>query len=153
MPSGQNPRQASLSGRSRDHHLGQDDVCQWFVARIAGDITDRFHHVVPPDHLAEDRVLAIQPWSGLMDDEKLAAVAIGAGISHGEDAGPVVTELWVKLVRESVPRAAAPNAERVTALDHEVRNHPVKDGTVIERPLHLLSGLRIGPGLGAGGER
>src|SRR3990170_4029396 len=118
MPSGQNPRRASLSGRSRDHHLGQDDVCQRFVARIAGCIPDRLHHVVPTNHLAEDRVLAIQPWSGLMDDEKLAAVAIGAGISHGENAGLIVTELWVKLVRESVARAAAPNGERVTALDH-----------------------------------
>ena len=52
-----------------------------------------------------------------------------------------------------VARAAGAAAQRVAALDHEVLDDAVEDGAVVERRARLvLAGLRVGPGLLAGGQ-
>lgn len=51
--------------------------------------------------LTEDNVLAVEPRGDNGGDEELRAVGVGAGVSHGEEEGAVVTELEV-LVGELV---------------------------------------------------
>ena len=94
-------------------------------------LRDRVHHVLALGHFAEDRVLAIEPRTGHVRDEKLAAVRAGAGVGHRENAGLRVLERLVDLVGEIVAGAAAAGARRVAALDHEVRDHAVKLDAVV----------------------
>src|SRR5271165_5100418 len=56
------------------------------------------------------------------------------------------------LVTELVPWAAGPGAERVTALDHEVRDHTVEDRSVVKLVAGLGPGTGIGPLPGALGQ-
>ena len=48
-------------------------------------------------------MFSIQPLSGRKGDEKLGAVAIGARVGHGQDAGPRVLQLIVQLVSKLPP--------------------------------------------------
>jgi hypothetical protein len=51
----------------------------------------------------------------------------------------------VNLVTELVAGTAGAVSERVTALDHEIGDHPVEDGAVVERAAGLLPSGRIRP--------
>ena len=65
-------------------------------------------------------------------DEELAAVGARAGIGHREDAGLVVFQGRIELILELVPGTAHAGAGRVAALHHEIVDHPVEDGVVVE---------------------
>ena len=87
-----------------------------------------------------------------MGDEELAAVSIGAGIGHRKNSAFVMLKLRVELVLETITRAAGAVTERITSLDHESRDHAVKDRSVIERPLYFLAGFGICPLFGTARE-
>src|SRR5207302_1465386 len=106
------------------------------------DLVDDVH---PARHLAEHRVLAVEPRCFFgRDDEELAAVGVRAGVCHRERAADDL--VLVELVLELVARAAAPRPFRAAALDHEVRDHAVEDQPVVEALLgeraEVLDGLR-----------
>src|SRR5918999_6298189 len=54
-------------------------------------------------------------------------------------------KLRMELVLEAITRAAGAVTERITALNHEPRDHAVKNSSVIQRPLYFLSGFGIHP--------
>ena len=78
-------------------------------------------------------VVVVQQRRGRHGDEELAAVGIGPGVGHREHARLGVLQLGVKLVGEFVSGTAAAGALRIAALDHEIRNHAMKNGAVVER--------------------
>src|ERR1700722_1458035 len=55
----------------------------------------------------------------------------------------------MKLIREFIPRSAASSTFRASALNHELRNHPVKNQSVIKIPLLFLPGLLVGKFFGS----
>ena len=67
-----------------------------------------------------------------MGDEELAAVGAGSCIGHRKDAGAIVLQGRVKFIGETITGVAHTCASRISALDHEVRDHTVEDGIVIE---------------------
>src|SRR2546426_4163548 len=83
-----------------DHHrlLGH-------VARVGGEPLDLVDGLHPVRHVAEDRVLAVQPRRlARRDDEELAAVRVRARVGHGERAADDL--VVVDLVLERVAGAA-----------------------------------------------
>ena len=110
-----------------------------------GAASRRVHHVHPVAHLAEHRVLAVQPRSGVGgDDEELRAVRVRAGVGHRERAANDL--VVVELVLEGVAGAARAGAKGAAALDHEVLDHAVEGEAVVEalagEPAEVLDRLR-----------
>jgi hypothetical protein len=63
----------------------------------------------------------------------------------GQQVRPVEAEVGMELVGELVAGPAPTAAERVPALDHEVGDHPVEHGAVIQFARRVLAGARVGP--------
>src|ERR1035437_5046904 len=119
------------------------DFLDGTVLGAAGNLGDLFDHVVALDDFAENAVLIIQVRSGCHGNEELAAVGIGSGVGHGEEAGLGVFQGGVELVGEFVAGPATARTFGIAALDHEIRNDAMKNGAVVER----LPGFRtIGKG-------
>src|SRR4051794_33196870 len=114
------------------------------VARTRRQPLNRVDGLHPGRHLAEDRVLAVQPRSGVgRDDEELRAVRVRPCVGHRQRAAH--DAVLVELVRERVAGAARAGAGRVAALDHEVLDDAVEDHPVVEAVarelLEVLDGL------------
>ena len=99
----------------------------------AGDLRDE---LVALHHLAEDGVPAVQVRGRRLGDEELASRWC-SGRRWPWRGGPGLSNLLSGA--ESRPRtvagAARAGAERIAALDHEVRDDAVEDRAVVERPL------------------
>ena len=83
---------------------------------------------------SEDSVAIIEPWRRDSGDEELTAVGIGACIGHRDGIRSIVLEILAELVFELLaPQrlAAGPVAERVSALEHELVNHAMKERAII----------------------
>lgn len=91
--------------------------------------------VIGTQHLAEHRVLAVQPRRGDVRDKELAAIGTaahaGTGIGHGQYARAVVLQAGHDFVIEVVARTTGTSAAGASALNHEVRDHTVKGQTVV----------------------
>merc|ERR550532_658758 len=96
------------------------------------------HDVHSLGHAAEHAVLAVQPLRLHRAQEELRSVRVRAGVGHRQDAGSSVLELEV-LVSEllAVDRlaACAVASREVTALAHEVGDHPVERASLVSESL------------------
>src|ERR1039457_5761826 len=95
--------------------------------------------------LAEDGVPAVEVGGGHGGYEELRPVGPGTRVRHGQQVGPVEGELRVELVGELAAGTAGTGTERVTALDHKVRDDPVEDRPVVKLGVGRLPGPWIGP--------
>src|SRR5580692_11074212 len=119
------------------------------VTRQARDLL----HQVEVLTLAEDAVVAVQRGIRSFGDEELRTVGIGTGIGVGEASGLIELQVRSGLVLDLEARIAGAGSLRIAALDHEVGDHAMEDGSVVERHTFFhLAGLRILPCLRAGGE-
>ena len=85
-------------------------------------------------------------------DEELGPIGTRTGIGHSQQVGLRESELWVKLVGESVPGTARTGAERAAALNHEPVNDAVEGQAVVEPTSGRLTGVRIDVLLRAAGQ-
>src|SRR5271165_665471 len=92
----------------------------------------RIHDVLSTANLAEDRMLAVQPVGRDMGDEELAAVRVRTGIGHRQRTH--LMKIWVAFgfIRKSIPRAAASTPHGIAALNHEVCDHAMENGPIVE---------------------
>ena len=93
---------------------------------------DRIDHVLAFGHLAENRMLAVEPWGFDMGDEELRSIGVRAGVGHRENARTIVLQVGMKFVLKLVARTAGAGALRTTGLDHEVFDHAVELQTVVK---------------------
>lgn len=87
-------------------------------------------------HLAEDHMLAIQPFSLGSADEKLGTVCVGSSICHGQDARTCMLQdeiLIIKFLPIDGLATCAIMACEVTTLAHKSWNNSVKAGTFITK--------------------
>src|SRR5207244_9007620 len=96
-------------------------------------------------NLAETGVTIVEVRRRRERDEELPAVGVRAAIGHRHDAGLVVPQLRMELVREVIAGPADALAERIAALDHESVDHPMKDRPVVVRLLYFLIRPWIAP--------
>ena len=83
-------------------------------------------------------------------DEKLRAIGVGTGVGIGQPAGHIEFHVG-KLICHLEAGAAGAIAQRIPALNHEIRDHAMKDGAIVERLIaHHFAGLGILPFFGAG---
>src|SRR5688572_18378111 len=93
---------------------------------------DLLHYIETFRHLPEDRVLVVEVWRRAERDEELRAACIRARVSHRQDAGAGVPEIFVEFVLDRVTGAAAAGTLGIAALNHEAIDHTVEDGAVVE---------------------
>src|SRR3954471_20154611 len=115
----------------------------------AADLADDVHAF---DDFAEHAMTIVEVRGGTERNEELAAVGVGAAVSHRQDAGLAVALRRMKFVLEGEARAAGALAQRIASLDHEAVDHPVEDGAVVVRLADALAGPRVRPFLRAFGE-
>src|SRR5271157_50300 len=128
------PKIASFTPRLRflDRDRKDPDLLLGAVLGAAGDLGDLLDYVVALDHFAKHAVFIVEVRGGGRGDKELAAVGIGSGIGHGEDAGLGVLEIGMELVGEFVAGTAASGAFRVATLNHEIGNDPMENGAVVK---------------------
>src|SRR2546423_2792545 len=118
-----------MAGSVRSRHANRLD----FVVLV-----DPAHHVLSLAHLPEHGVDAVEVRLRRVADEKLAAPRVLAGVRHGERARHVLVDVLVRLALDGVARPAGADAPLpglgvgIAALDHEVGDHAVKLGSVVE---------------------
>merc|ERR1712037_598884 len=104
------------------------------------DLLDGVHAL---DDLSEDDVLAVEPGGLCGAQEELAAVGVGAGVGHGQDARTGVLQLEVLVLElhpvDGLAARAVPGGE-VAALAHEVGDDAVEAGPL--EPVSLLAGAQ-----------
>src|SRR5882724_1620660 len=113
------------------------------AARNAGDLV---RHVLPLNDFSEDGVVARKPGCRSRSDKELRAIGVGPGISHREFSRLV--ELMRRafgLVLELVTGAAHAGAGRIATLDHEVGDHAMEDGSVVQPVFALVARHRMSP--------
>src|SRR6266550_1520793 len=120
------------------HLLAADDLDVFELRLRVSAPCDLRHQILPLDHLAEDGVAAVQVRDRHFGDEELRSVGVRPRIGHRQQSRPIELLPALELVLEAVPRAARPGPRRITALDHELRDHPVEDGAVVELRLAFL---------------
>src|SRR5258706_662580 len=115
-------------------------------------LLDRQDYVHSLRDLSENRVDAVQMPLRRVADEELAAAGVLAGVGHGQRSRDVLVDVLLCLALDLVARAAG--ADRplaalrvgVAALNHEVGDHTVKLGAVVEPGAGEL--LEVGDGIG-----
>src|SRR5216117_991508 len=96
------------------------------------------HHILTFDHLAEDGVDAVQVRLGRVADEELAAAGVLPRVGHRQRAGDVLMRVALGLALDRVPRAPGSDPPLaglgvgIPTLDHEVGDHAVELGAVVE---------------------
>src|SRR6266568_2506631 len=119
----------------------------WLVIRAtrhARDLLHQFHALVIA--LAKNRVMTIQTLIGNFGDKKLRAICIRASIGIREPPWTVESEIRRSFILELISRIAFAVSERISALNHEFRNHAVKYSAVVKRRAsHFAAGCRVGP--------
>src|SRR4029077_981915 len=86
-------------------------------------------------YFAKDSVVARKPWCCGHGDKELRPVGPGAGIGHRQLARLIKSVRGAfGLIAEFIAWASHSCAAGIAALDHEVRNHAVKNRSAIERP-------------------
>src|SRR6266480_280307 len=107
-------------------------------------------HVQPLGDLSENGVDAVKVRLGRMADEELATAGVLAGVGHGQRSRHVLVDVLLGLALDGVTGAAGAHApfpglgNRVTALNHEVGDHAVELGAVVESRVREL--LEVGDG-------
>src|SRR5580704_13328145 len=105
----------------------------WLVLAVARDLGNLRNDVLAFDDFAEDGVLAGEPIGGRNGDEELAAVGVRSGVGHGQLAGDIeLVRRALGLILEAIAGSAHAGAGGIAALDHEVGNNAMKDGSVEE---------------------
>lgn len=117
--------------------VGDGDLLRRF-ARVGAEGLDLSHHVHALDHAAEHHVAIVQPGRLHGGDEELRAVRVRAGVRHRQDARAGVLQdevLVLELVAVDRFAAGAVVVLEVAPLAHEVRDHAVKDRTLVAEAL------------------
>src|SRR5580704_6136119 len=127
------------SGRSDslDLHGFQFDGLPRLVIRAARNFRNFCGDVHAFDDLAENRVLVVEPGSGSHGDEKLASICARTGVGHREFSRLVMFQGRMKLIPEAITWVARPGAERASSLNHELRDHAMKNQAVVKWALHF----------------
>ena len=94
-------------------------------------------------HLAEDRVVIIQPIGGRQCYEELAAVGPRPGISHCQLTWRIESHTFGDFIPELITRSTRAGPQWATALDHELGDDAMEGEPIVERPLRGLARLRV----------
>src|SRR5262249_47938123 len=108
------------------------------IARIAGHASNLLHKFdTLLVALTKDGMAAIQMWRRNLGNEELRTISIRARVCHREASGTIKCQCRHDLIFELISGIAAAVAGWIAALNHELRNDPVKNGAVIKRSIVL----------------
>src|ERR1022692_2334025 len=90
--------------------------------------------------------------SHIFRDKKLRAIRIWPGIRVGQPSRTIEEQVGGNFILKLVSRIARSVARRVAALNHEIRNHPMKNSPIVERHTMLGDSFDRLPVFGPTGE-
>src|SRR6476620_345851 len=96
------------------------------------------------NHLAEDRVLAVEVRLRANGNEELRVVRARPRVGHSKQVGLVEDKIRMDFVSELVTRTSGASPEWTTSLNHETGDHPMKGEPVIEVACCRFPGAGIG---------
>ncbi len=95
-------------------------------------------------------MVMIQVWSWRNGDEELGSVGIGTGIGHGQNSRMIEIVQRAEFILELIAWSTHTHSKRVSALNHEIWNDTMKNGSCIKGfALHGFVGFWISPFLGS----
>src|SRR6266545_7678425 len=106
------------------------------------------HHILTFGDLAKDGVDAVQMRLGRVTNEELAAAGVLPRVRHGQGAADVFVRVARRLALDRIPRPSRPDPALaglgvgVAPLDHEVGDHAVELGPVVEAGVGELLEVR-----------
>jgi hypothetical protein len=114
---------------------------------------DLIYHIHALGDLTEHSVHPVEMRLGRVGDEELTPARVLAGVGHGQGAGGVFVGVEVGLTLDLISRATGADpriigilGEGIAALNHEIRDHPVEPGPVVELAIRKL--LEVLDGIG-----
>src|SRR2546422_6447254 len=138
------PRAAQPRARARSRRsLSSDPNRLHFVV-----LRNLFHDVHPLRDLSENGVDPVKVRLWRVADEELTPPRVLAGVRHRERAREVTVDVLRRLALDGVtgPAGADPPLTGlrvgIAPLDHEVRDHPMKPGAVVEARVRELLEVR-----------
>ena len=96
----------------------------------------RFHNIHALFHLAKHHMLAIQPFSLGIADEKLGTICVGASVCHGQDVRTCMLQDGILIIRFLAIDGLATSVIlvcEITTLAHKSWNYSVKAGNSITK--------------------
>src|ERR1700688_1650718 len=102
------------------------------ISRHTGNLLhQRYRRIValPKDGIAAAQMLAVRH---VLGNKKLRSVRIRPSIRIRQPPWPVEQQIRRNLILEFISRIARPIALRVAPLNHEPRNHPMKNGPIVK---------------------
>ena len=84
--------------------------------------------------MAENCVFVVKMRGSFMGNKKLTAVGIWSGIGHGKYSRALKCQAGNKFIPEFISRTTGAISKRVSSLDHEVGNNPVKRKPIVKWP-------------------
>ena len=115
-----------------NRHGVDGDVLHGTVPRTRGGIGNRIDDSQLTGHFAKDGVFAVEELCRLVGNEELAAIGIRTCIGHGELSGTIMATMRETLIFELVSWIAPTRSFGAAALNHEARNHAVKDQAIVK---------------------
>ena len=143
--------QADYSGQLDAFNNDRLDRTVHAASADLGDLVDDLSGLFVSD-FTKDGMTTVEVRRRGHSDEELGPIGTRTGIGHSQQVGLRESELWVKLVGESVPGTAGTGAERAAALNHEPVNDAVEGQAVVELTSGRLTGVRIDVLLRAAGQ-
>src|SRR5690606_1823649 len=97
-------------------------------------LTDAVDYIQVFYHLTKAGMVSIQMCRIIptVADKKLRTSGITTSMSHGKNPTVMVLIFSIKLTFDGITRSASTCTGRVTALNHEIRDHTVKGHPIIE---------------------
>src|SRR5690606_12711788 len=116
---------------AENRNLLQNDVRFRLILRSFIYCCNGIDNVYTVYHFSENCMFSVQPWCWYLSDEKLGSIGVWTGIRHGKHPFHIMLKV-VFLISKLVPRIAHTCSLSVATLDHEIRDHTVKDSSVIK---------------------
>jgi len=102
------------------------------------DFLDDIHAL---DDFAKDHMLSVEPAGNDRSDEELGAVRVGSCVCHGQEARLGVLNYEVLVIKfRTVDGLSARTiaSSKIAPLDHEIRDHTVKFGSLVSHELSVV---------------
>src|ERR1700722_11422127 len=109
-------------------------------------VADPVRHVQPGNYFSRNRIFSRPLRQGIGGDKELTPPRIRrSSVGNRQFPRAVEPQAGQELVGDGDPAIVRPGGGRIARLDHDARQHSMKNQVVVQRTLHHRAGFRIFP--------